>query len=159
MWHTFSPINKPLDDRFRCGKVQKLESNKAVILHQFDSHSVPASLSCLPICPLFTIFQDSLSPITTPTGDVLGKEKASKLRCNWLRLEDLDQWFTPGVSSVYHVLQLPFWTRGDSWPLVAVFLNTHTKSTTFAPAQRGKEASPAAQLAALTIFISQRMFA
>ena len=36
--------------------------------------------------------------------------------------EDLDLLFTSSLSSAYHILQLPFWTRGDSWPIVRFFL-------------------------------------
>ena len=57
---TFTPIDKPFEDRFRCGKVHKLQCNKPVILHSLVPHSVPASLSWLLICPFSTTLKYNL---------------------------------------------------------------------------------------------------
>ena len=57
---TFTPIDKPFEDRFRCGKVHKLQCNKPVILHSLVPHSVPASLSLLLICPFSTTLKYNL---------------------------------------------------------------------------------------------------
>ena len=60
IWHSFSTIDKPFEDRFRCGKVHKLQCNKPIILHSLVPHSVPASLSWLLICPFSTTLKYNL---------------------------------------------------------------------------------------------------
>ena len=116
---TFTPIDKPFEDRFRCGKVHKLQCNKFIIHHTIHSlvpHSVPASLSWLPICPFSTtlkydLFTDNYAN-WRQTGERKGVQtymylgKTSRVVV-WSQ-DNPGQSFAPGLSWLEHVLQLPF---------------------------------------------------
>ena len=112
----FSPIDKPFEDRFRCGKAHKLQCNKPIILHSLVPHSVPASLSWLPICPFSTtlkydLFTDNYAN-WRQTGERKGVQtymylgKTSRVVV-WSQ-DNPGQSFAPGLSWLEHVLQLPF---------------------------------------------------
>ena len=79
--------------------------------------------------------------------------------------QPLNHSFTPGLSSLCGVLQLSFGTHVCRFGYVCVCISsnflglTHTKCKILAPVQRGNQAPPAVQLAAFTIYISQRVFA
>ena len=116
IWHTFSPIDKPFEDRFRCGKVRKLQCNKPIILHSLVPHSVPASASSLLICPFSTTLKYNLFTDNYANWRRTRERKGVQTYMYLVKTSRVVVWsqdnsgqsFAPGLSSLEHVLQLPF---------------------------------------------------
>ena len=113
--------------------------------------------------PLFTILQHNLFADNYTNWERTGKRKSVLAKRELVTTsgvvvcvrEDPNQWF---ISLFTTSSSCPFGNVVVLGQLLEFFCFTHTQCTTFAPAQKGKEASLAVQLAALTIFISQRVF-